>query len=122
MYGPPVVKDDVVYVAQKGHGLVGLSGDRGLVMWKEEGGEGAKADVSAPLGRSCGPSPGIPPVPRSGRSRPLATGSSPTSSPNTSSRWVEDSSRPFPCSEPSGADEEPAERRGPVERRESDQR
>ncbi|MEV7815919.1 serine/threonine-protein kinase [Streptomyces flaveolus] len=47
VYGPPVVKDDVVYVAQKGHGLVGFSGDRGLVMWKEEGGEGAKADITA---------------------------------------------------------------------------
>ncbi|WP_225823244.1 protein kinase domain-containing protein [Streptomyces naphthomycinicus] len=47
-YGPPVVKDDFVYAAQKGHGLVGLSGTGGAVMWEERGGQGAQADTTAP--------------------------------------------------------------------------
>ncbi|MGW7786651.1 protein kinase domain-containing protein [Streptomyces tricolor] len=48
VYGPPVVKGDIVYAAQKGFGLVGFSDDRGLLMWKEKGGQGAKADITAP--------------------------------------------------------------------------
>ncbi|GGS87810.1 protein kinase domain-containing protein [Streptomyces cinerochromogenes] len=47
-YGPPVVKDDFVYAARKGHGLVGLSGTGGAVMWEERGGQGAAADVTDP--------------------------------------------------------------------------
>ncbi|WP_078946737.1 protein kinase domain-containing protein [Streptomyces sp. NRRL B-3648] len=47
VYGPPVVRDDIVYAAQRGHGLVGFSDDRGILMWKEEGGQGAGADITA---------------------------------------------------------------------------
>ncbi|GAB1338171.1 hypothetical protein ACE1SV_47610 [Streptomyces sp. E-15] len=47
-FGPPVVKDDFVYAAQKGRGLVGLSGTDGAVMWEERGGQGARADITAP--------------------------------------------------------------------------
>ncbi|MFI1365321.1 protein kinase domain-containing protein [Streptomyces griseochromogenes] len=48
IYGPPLVKDGTVYAAEKGHGLVALTDDRGIEMWREKGGQGTKADVTAP--------------------------------------------------------------------------
>ncbi|MFF5017247.1 protein kinase [Streptomyces sp. NPDC001165] len=47
-YGPPVVKDGVIYAVEKGLGLVAFDSRSGQVLWKEKGGEGTKADVSAP--------------------------------------------------------------------------
>ncbi|MFI9252860.1 protein kinase [Streptomyces sp. NPDC053069] len=46
-YGPPAVKDGVVYAVEKGLGLVAFDSGSGRVLWKERGGGGARADVSA---------------------------------------------------------------------------
>ncbi|CAL9431616.1 Serine_threonine-protein kinase PknD [Streptomyces sp. enrichment culture] len=46
-YGPPTVKDGVVYAVEKGLGLVAVDAGTGRVRWGEKGGEGAKADLKA---------------------------------------------------------------------------
>jgi outer membrane protein assembly factor BamB len=45
-YGPPAVKDGVVYAVEKGTGLVAVDANSGRVRWQEKGGEGAKADLT----------------------------------------------------------------------------
>ncbi|MGW1803424.1 protein kinase domain-containing protein [Streptomyces sp. NPDC002078] len=46
-YGPPAVKDGVVYAVEKGLGLVAFDSASGRVQWEEKGGGGTRADVSA---------------------------------------------------------------------------
>ncbi|MFG2287046.1 protein kinase [Streptomyces sp. NPDC048595] len=46
-YGPPVLKDGVVYAVQKGLGLVGADADSGKPRWSEEGGDGAQASLTS---------------------------------------------------------------------------
>ncbi|WBO63467.1 protein kinase domain-containing protein [Streptomyces camelliae] len=48
IFGPPLVKDDIVYAVQKERGLVCLTANGGMVMWEERGGQGAQADVTVP--------------------------------------------------------------------------
>ncbi|MFF7977130.1 protein kinase [Streptomyces sp. NPDC007905] len=47
-YGPPLVCDGTVFVAEKGHGLIAFTADGGVVMWEERGGQAAKADLTDP--------------------------------------------------------------------------
>jgi serine/threonine protein kinase len=46
-YGPPTVKDGVVYAVEKGLGLVAVDAGTGRVRWEEKGSQGAKADLKA---------------------------------------------------------------------------
>ncbi|MFD7709237.1 PQQ-binding-like beta-propeller repeat protein [Streptomyces sp. NPDC059786] len=46
-YGPPAVKDGVVYAVEKGLGLVAFDSGSGQARWEEKGGGGAKADLTA---------------------------------------------------------------------------
>jgi outer membrane protein assembly factor BamB len=46
-YGPPAVKDGVVYAVEKGLGLVAFDSGSGLAQWEEKGGGGTKADTTA---------------------------------------------------------------------------
>ncbi|NUK05305.1 protein kinase domain-containing protein [Streptomyces lunaelactis] len=47
-FGPPAVKDDVVYAVQDKQGLVAVGAADGRVRWQEKRGEGAKADRTDP--------------------------------------------------------------------------
>ncbi|KIF72705.1 hypothetical protein QR77_41850, partial [Streptomyces sp. 150FB] len=46
-FGPPAVKDGVVYAVQKGRGVVGVDAGGGAVRWEEKGGgDAAKGDLT----------------------------------------------------------------------------
>ncbi|MGW0547757.1 protein kinase domain-containing protein [Streptomyces altiplanensis] len=47
-FGPPSLKDGVVYAVQDGRGLVAVGAADGRVRWEEKGGEGARADLTDP--------------------------------------------------------------------------
>ncbi|MFI9585170.1 protein kinase [Streptomyces sp. NPDC052236] len=46
VYGPPAVKNGLVYAVQKGLGVVAVNAMSGTVRWEEKGGEGARADLT----------------------------------------------------------------------------
>ncbi|MFJ9818006.1 protein kinase [Streptomyces sp. NPDC101151] len=46
-YGPPAVKDGVVYAVEKGLGLVAFDSGSGRAQWEEKGSGGTEADTSA---------------------------------------------------------------------------
>ncbi|MFG2829111.1 PQQ-binding-like beta-propeller repeat protein [Streptomyces sp. NPDC048434] len=46
-YGPPIVKNGVVYAVEKGLGLVGADAGSGKPRWAEKGGDGAKASLTS---------------------------------------------------------------------------
>ncbi|MEU6510622.1 protein kinase [Streptomyces sp. NPDC046942] len=46
-YGLPVLKDGTLYAVEKGLGLVAVDPASGRVKWQENGGQGAKADLTA---------------------------------------------------------------------------
>ncbi|MGP8299480.1 protein kinase domain-containing protein [Streptomyces inhibens] len=46
-YGPPVLKDGVVYAVEKGLGLVGADAGSGKPRWTEKGGDGAQASLTS---------------------------------------------------------------------------
>ncbi|MEU0007357.1 serine/threonine-protein kinase [Streptomyces sp. NPDC006314] len=45
-YGPPDVKDGILYAVEKGLGLVAFDPASGRVKWEEKGGQGTQADVN----------------------------------------------------------------------------
>ncbi|TJZ53100.1 hypothetical protein FCH28_18380 [Streptomyces piniterrae] len=46
-YGPPALKDGVIYAVQKGLGLVGTDAAGGMPRWTEKGGDGAQASPTS---------------------------------------------------------------------------